>query len=126
MTERLDSRSARVTLDDLYGEETAAWMRLTPAQTAWCILIPATLPEIFSGLRIGFSLTLLGTMLGELFASQRGLGFLLMTAIDLNDVKTILAIAILISAFAIVCNAALLAIDKHLHRGAAPDTAGKS
>ena len=30
-------------------------------------------------------------MLGELFASQRGLGFLLMTAIDLNDVKTILA-----------------------------------
>ena len=32
MTERLDSRTARVTLDDLYGEETAAWMRLTPAQ----------------------------------------------------------------------------------------------
>jgi NitT/TauT family transport system permease protein len=100
-------------------------MRLTPAQTAWSILIPATLPEIFSGLRIGFSLTLLGTMLGELFASQRGLGFLLMTAIDLNDVKTILAIAVLISVFAIVCNAALLAIDKRLHRGAAPDTAGK-
>ena len=25
-----------------------------------------------AGLRVGFSLTLLGTMLGELFASQRG------------------------------------------------------
>ena len=69
-------------------------MRLGAAQTAWHILIPATLPEIFSGLRIGFSLTLLGTMLGELFASQRGLGFLLMTAIDLHDVKTILSIAV--------------------------------
>jgi NitT/TauT family transport system permease protein len=101
-------------------------MRLTPAQTARHILIPATLPEIFSGLRIGFSLTLLGTMLGELFASQRGLGFLLMTAIDLNDVKTILAIAVFISVFAILCNAALLAVDKRLHRGAAPDTGGKS
>ncbi|MDP1841161.1 MAG: ABC transporter permease subunit [Reyranella sp.] len=100
-------------------------LRLTPAQTAWHILIPATLPEIFSGLRIGFSLTLLGTMLGELFASQRGLGFLLMTAIDLNDVKTILAIAVLISAFAVICNAVLLAIDKHLHRGAAPEITGK-
>ena len=100
-------------------------MRLTPAQTAWHILIPATLPEIFSGLRIGFSLTLLGTMLGELFASQRGLGFLLMTAIDLNDVKTILAIAVFISVFAIVCNAVLLAVDKRLHRGAAPDAGGK-
>ena len=70
-------------------------MRLTPSQTAWFVLMPATLPEIFSGLRIGFSLTLLGTMLGELFASQRGLGFLLMTAIDLHDVKTILSIAVL-------------------------------
>ena len=96
-------------------------MRLTPAQTALHILLPATLPEIFSGLRIGFSLTMLGTMMGELFASQRGLGFLLMTAIDLNDVKTILAIAVLISAFAIVTNTALLAIDATLHRGAAQE-----
>ena len=93
-------------------------MRLTPAQTAWYVLIPATLPEIFSGLRIGFSLTLLGTMLGELFASQRGLGFLLMTAIDLNDVQTILASAVLISIFAVGANAILLAIDRRLHRGA--------
>ncbi|WIM09859.1 ABC transporter permease subunit [Enhydrobacter sp.] len=99
-------------------------MRLTPAQTGWHILVPAALPEIFSGLRIGFSLTLLGTMLGELFASQRGLGFLLMTAIDLNDVKTILAIAVLISIFAVVCNALLLAIDKHLHRGSAIERSG--
>jgi NitT/TauT family transport system permease protein len=94
-------------------------MRLTPAQMGWHILIPATLPEIFTGLRIGFSLTLLGTMLGELFASQRGLGFLLMTAIDLNDVATILAIAVLISLFAVAANSILLAIDKRLHRGAA-------
>jgi len=94
-------------------------MRLTPAQKGWYILIPATLPEIFTGLRIGFSLTLLGTMLGELFASQRGLGFLLMTAIELNDVQTILSIAVLISLFAVIANSILLAIDKRLHRGAA-------
>lgn len=94
-------------------------LRLTPAQMAWHILVPATLPEIFTGLRIGFSLTLLGTMLGELFASQRGLGFLLMTAIDLNDVQTILAIAVLISVFAVTANSILLAIDKRLHRGSA-------
>lgn len=100
-------------------------MRLTPAQTVRHILIPATLPEIFTGLRIGFSLTLLGTMLGELFASQRGLGFLLMTAIDLNDVATILAIAVLISLFAVAANSILLAIDKRLRRGAQPEDAGR-
>jgi NitT/TauT family transport system permease protein len=84
---------------------------------AWRIMVPATVPEIFTGLRIGFSLTLLGTMLGELFASQRGLGFLLMTAIDLNDVQTILAIAVLISLFAVITNSILLAIDRRLRRG---------
>ncbi|MFO1158047.1 MAG: ABC transporter permease subunit [Reyranellaceae bacterium] len=100
-------------------------MRLSPAQTGWFILVPATLPEIFSGLRVGFSLTLLGTMLGELFASQRGLGFLLMTAIDLHDVKTILAIAILISLFAVVLNSALLGIDRRLHRRSSAAQAGE-
>jgi NitT/TauT family transport system permease protein len=100
-------------------------MRLTPAQTIRHILIPATLPEIFTGLRIGFSLTLLGTMLGELFASQRGLGFLLMTAIDLNDVATILAIAVLISLFAVAASSILLAVDRRLRRGAAPEDAGR-
>ena len=44
-----------------------------------------------------------------------------MTAIDLHDVKTILSIAVLISIFAIGSNAALLAIDKHLHRGEASE-----
>jgi NitT/TauT family transport system permease protein len=42
-----------------------------------------------------------------------------MTAIDLNDVQTILAIAVLISLFAVAANSILLAIDKRLHRGAA-------
>lgn len=94
---------------------TARAMSLTPAQTAVHIILPATVPEIFSGLRIGVSLTLLGTMLGELFASQRGLGFLLMTAIDIHDVKTIMAIALLITIFAVIVNSAMLAIDRKLH-----------
>jgi NitT/TauT family transport system permease protein len=60
-------------------------------------------------------------MLGELFASQRGLGFLLMTAIDLHDVKTILAIAIFISIFAVALNSVMLAVDRRLHWRTAHD-----
>src|SRR3546814_9122595 len=62
--------------------------RLTPWQGAVHVLIPATVPEIVAGLRIGFSLTLLGTLLGEMFASQRGIGHLLMLAIDRKDRKS--------------------------------------
>ncbi|HEX2886986.1 ABC transporter permease [Vineibacter terrae] len=94
---------------------TARTMSLTPMQTVRHVIIPATVPEIFSGLRVGAALTLLGTMLGELFASQRGLGFLLMTAIDLHDVKTIMAIALLITLFSVAMNAAMLALDRRLH-----------
>ncbi len=94
---------------------TAKAMSLTPGQTVRHIMLPATVPEIVSGLRIGVSLTLLGTMLGELFASQRGLGFLLMTAIDIHDVKTIMAIALLITVFALAVNSLMLALDRRLH-----------
>ena len=56
------------------------------------------LAQIATGLRIGTSLTLLGVLIGEMFASQRGLGFLITNAIGLNDTATILAMTLLASA----------------------------
>ena len=61
-------------------------MRLLPLATILWILTPAVLPEIFTGLRVGFSLTLLGVLIGEMFASQRGLGFLIVNGINLHNV----------------------------------------
>ena len=83
------------------------------------ILIPAVLPEIFTGLRVGFSLTLIGTLIGEMFGALHGVGFVLMRAIGLHDVKTIMAITVLLVVFAAGVNTLLLAIDRRLHRRAA-------
>jgi NitT/TauT family transport system permease protein len=80
------------------------------------ILFPAALPEIFTGFRVGFSLTLIGTVLGEMFAAQRGLGYLLMTAIGLHNVDLIMAVTLLLIAFAAVVSTMLLAIDRRLHQ----------
>ncbi len=91
--------------------------RLTPWQTAMHILIPATVPEIVAGLRIGFSLTLLGTLLGEMFASQRGIGHLLMLAIDRHNPPTIMALALLLFVFATVVSIGLLRWDRRLRHG---------
>jgi NitT/TauT family transport system permease protein len=91
-------------------------MRLSTGQMAVQVLIPATLPEIVTGFRIGFSLTLLGSLIGELFASQRGLGFLIMRAVNVYDVKTIFAVTLLIAAVAVLVNSAMLALDQRLHR----------
>src|SRR3982074_3222706 len=46
---------------------TARVLRLSPIETAGKILLRAALPEIVTGIRVGFSLTLIGTLLGEMF-----------------------------------------------------------
>jgi len=96
---------------------TSQVLRLTTLQTALTVIVPAILPEIISGVRLGFSLTLLGVLIGEMFASQRGLGFLLTSAINLGQIDTIMAIALLLTIFAIACNAVMMMFDRHLaHR----------
>ena len=95
-------------------------MRLTPVQTAWSIILPAAIPEVVSGFRLGFALTLLGTLIGEMFASQRGIGYMLVKAMETNDVETVMALATLLIALATAASACLLWIDHKLHRRAAP------
>ncbi len=96
--------------------KTGRVLKLSPWRMVWRILLPAALPEIFTGLRIGFALTMIGTVLGEMFASQRGLGYMLMNAIGLHNVDIIMAITLLLTVFAATVSAILLAIDRRLRR----------
>ncbi len=88
--------------------KTARVLRLAPVETARTVLLPAALPEIVTGLRIGFSATLLGTLIGELFASDQGLGFMLIRAMEAHKVLDIMALTLLLFAFAASANALLL------------------
>ena len=96
----------------------ARTLRLTPWQTIATVLIPATLPEVFTGLRIGFTVTLLGVLLGEMFASKQGLGAMIMTAMQLAQSQEMMAVAIILFTFAVLANALLLWIEHRLHRRA--------
>jgi NitT/TauT family transport system permease protein len=96
--------------------KTARVLKLRPWKIVGSVLLPASLPEIFTGLRVGFSLTLIGTLLGEMFGSQRGLGYLLMTAIGLQNVELIMAVTLLIVLFAASVSTLLIVIDHRLHR----------
>ncbi len=94
---------------------TARVMGLSHFELVFRILIPAALPEIVTGIRVGFSLTLIGTLLGEMFGAQRGLGYLLMQAMSLHDIERILALTLLLVSFAAAVNALLLHLDQRLH-----------
>jgi NitT/TauT family transport system permease protein len=87
---------------------------LGPLDMVMRVLLPAAMPEIFAGLRIGFSLTLIGTLLGEMFASQRGIGFLLMNAIGLHNIDLVMALTFLLTLFAGAASTFLLYLNRRL------------
>ena len=91
-------------------------LRLSRIETIRFVLLPAALPEIASAARMGTALTLLGVMVGELFASQRGLGFLLMIAIEGADVPRILGVVVIVTVFALLINAVMAVVEQRLRR----------
>jgi NitT/TauT family transport system permease protein len=94
---------------------TARVLRLTRTQTALNVLTPALMPEIITGLRVGFALTLLGVLIGEMFASQRGLGFLIINGINVHDVRMTTAVTLIVVVFAVAANGLMLAFDRRAH-----------
>jgi NitT/TauT family transport system permease protein len=94
--------------------KTTRVLRLSALDAARTVLLPAALPEIITGLRIGFSATLLGTLVGELFASDQGLGFILIRAMEAHRVPDIMALTAILFGFAALANAVLLATEHRL------------
>jgi NitT/TauT family transport system permease protein len=98
----------------LIHRRTARALRLSGFATVRTILAPAALPEIFSGIRIGVAVTLLGTLLAELFASSSGVGFALIRAMEIHNVVDIFALTLLIFLFAAVINTSLHGLERKL------------
>jgi NitT/TauT family transport system permease protein len=96
--------------------KSARTLQLSNWQTIFTVLFPATLPEVVAGLRIGFTLTLLGVILAEMFAAKRGLGFLIINAMQLLQTEEMIAVAVVLFVFAAVANALLLWIEHQLHQ----------
>jgi NitT/TauT family transport system permease protein len=91
-------------------------MNLSTSQMMLTIALPGALPEIFTGLRIGISGSLIGVILCELFGSSKGVGFLLMNAMENNITVDISAYTLILIAFAVLVSGLLMAVDERLHR----------
>jgi len=76
------------------------------------VLLPACLPQVVAGLRLGFSLSLLGVLIGEMFSSQRGLGFLLVSGLAQHNVALSTAVVLVIVVFAVAANTAMLRLSR--------------
>jgi NitT/TauT family transport system permease protein len=97
---------------------TAKALRLSPWTTIATVLAPAAIPEILSGVRIGIAVTLLGILIGELFASSSGVGYALIRAMERNNVVDIFALTLLLFLFAVAINALLHAGERRISHSA--------
>ena len=97
---------------------TSRVLRLSPDRMIRWVLVPACLPDIVNGLRISFSLSLLGVLIGEMFSSQRGLGFLLVNGMAQNNVPLSTAVVTVIVVVAIAANTLMLRIGRPAERRA--------
>jgi NitT/TauT family transport system permease protein len=87
-------------------------LRLSPLQIFTQIVFPAVLPSLIAGLRLGFNVTFLGVILGEMFASKQGLGFLLTASSEAFDMPKILAVIVVLAGIAMGVNAGFYILER--------------
>jgi NitT/TauT family transport system permease protein len=86
-----------------FGSLDAGWfllmrsMRASRIQTFLKLQIPAGLPSIFGGLKVGAALAVVGAVVGEFIGSDAGLSYLLLIANSNRDTATEFACLILLS-----------------------------
>jgi NitT/TauT family transport system permease protein len=78
----------RVSKDEIGLLRTFGASRLT---ILWKLQLPTALPPIFTAIRIGAGLALVGAIVGEWFGASRGLGVILLTAMFDNQVTQLWA-----------------------------------
>lgn len=78
------------------------------------ILLPAALPSVVVGLRLGIGRGLTGVVVGELFAANGGLGFLIATAGQSFDTPAVLFGVLVFSLVGLVLTEALHALEARI------------
>ena len=90
-------------------------LRATRRQILTTLEIPAALPSIFGGLRVGVTLAVVGAIVGEWAGAQRGLGVLINLARgSLFDIPLMFATLVTIAMVGIVLYLAVVLVERRL------------
>jgi len=89
-------------------------MSATPGQIILKVQVPAALPQFFSGLKISVCLAVVGAIVGEFVGSDRGLGFLLLTASGALNAKQVYATLLILIAMGIALFLMVCELEKRL------------
>jgi len=113
-----------IVIDSLIGfrsvPKEVLWLARSMGASQWKTFIkiqfPAALPNIFGGLKVASTLAVVGAVVGEFVAADRGLGYQLIVANGLLDVQLQFAVLITLSLLGVI----LYGIVDLLERAALP------
>lgn len=94
--------------------EVSRSLRLTPWQTTYKIRLPAALPYIVTGMRLGVGRALLGVIVAELMAANAGLGYLLRDASETWDSPKLFVTVILLAAMGLLSFTVIKKVEQRL------------
>ena len=114
--------SALATIDETHLKVGQS-LRLSRWQRFREIIVPSILGGLVIGMRLGFSLTFLGIIIGEMFAARSGLGHELMLYMGTVQVDRILAIITVLVLIAAVINGIFYFLETRLRDGSGPSAA---
>lgn len=82
----------------------ARLMRATRTQVVFKVIIPSAMSWVFAGLKIAMPYALIGAVLGEMIAANRGLGYLVQFSGSQFDTAGVFAVLIVIALLAVGLN----------------------
>jgi len=96
--------------------EVAGALQLRPMQVVWRIGLPHALPDILAGLRLSMTVSLIVSVVGEMLASQGGLGQAILLAARSYQAGELYAGVVLLGLIGFISNAALAMAERRLLR----------
>jgi NitT/TauT family transport system permease protein len=85
-------------------------MGASRSQIFWKVIVPSSLPSVYTGLKIGSGLALIGAVIGEFVASRSGLGHMILYASGTLDTPTLYLGIITLALFAAALSFAIDAL----------------
>jgi NitT/TauT family transport system permease protein len=106
--------SAGIQSADRHLVEVARSFAASPMQILVKVLLPAALPFIVAGLRLGIGRGIVGVVVGELFAARAGLGFLIVTSSQIFATAELYVGIIILALTGVVSVEALRWVERRL------------
>ena len=87
-------------------------LRATRGQTFRYLEVPAAMPSVLGGLKIGATLSVIGAVVGEFVGADKGLGFLLNHARGLYNTPLVFAALLTLMSMALALYGAVAAVER--------------